>query len=173
MDWSKVAPGVPEKVLELGDSYLKAQLQLATSGDQRAAVMASVFAAAGAAILAGTMAFLADAAWSNPGISIGGLTMASTFLIGAGLCAWATLPAKMCLPGNEPESWKCEIEAGLPLAKGICDEVENCQQNIEENEKMLARNARRFKAGAVVGITAPAVGFLAWLLVTAFSSPSI
>lgn len=46
MDWSKAKPGVLERIVQEGEQFLGGQLELATSADQRAAVLAGMFTAA-------------------------------------------------------------------------------------------------------------------------------
>ena len=48
MDWSKVDDDLLKLIVQRAETYLNAQLTLATSADQRAATMASIFAAGGA-----------------------------------------------------------------------------------------------------------------------------
>src|SRR5262245_10740085 len=79
-DWSKCKDGVMEQVLRSGDTFLDAQLKLATSADQRASVMASVFAASGAAIAGGTMAVLVSQLSEKGPIVLGGLITAGLFI---------------------------------------------------------------------------------------------
>jgi len=168
MDWSKAKPEVVKEVVREAEAYLAGQVQLATSADQRASVMASVFAAAGAAVVAALIT-VASSNDATDGISIylGGSVAALLFLGGACFCVWAAMPTGFDLPGNEPESWKTEIESGRELNPGLCDQAENYQEKITENRAALKRNAHRFKIGALSGIGAPLFGSLVWLVVSA------
>jgi hypothetical protein len=160
MDWTKAHPDMARHVLTVGDAYLEAQLGLATSADQRASVMASIYAAAAAVIIGGliTIADTVTGALLWPA----GVT-AVMFLVASTLCVWATLPADFYLPGNEPTSYKTEIEAGIDVNTALRDEVEHTQSKIDDNAKLLKKNARLFRAGAFLGIAAPVVGLLVWL----------
>ncbi len=171
--------GAPERQSELirevvreGEAYLAAQVTLATSADQRASVMASVFTAAGAAIVAGLIAFVADSdrvAGANA-IMWGGGVAAILFLFSAGLCVWATLPVGFDLPGSQPDSWREELEHGTDLDVALREQAQNYQDKITDNRRVLKTNANKFKWGAIAGITAPIGGSLVWAFISFYLS---
>ena len=159
MKWANAKPAVLEEVVREAQTYLEGQLSLATSADQRAAVMASIFAASGTGLAGGIAAANLDRA-----LVYGGLMAAALFLIGAGLCALATLPADFYLPGSQPNSWTNELEEGAEIAAALRDQATNSQTKIDHNRAVLTANSRKFKWGAVCGIAAPFVGLLIWLI---------
>ena len=58
-DWSKAKDGIVTEILKDSETYLTGTVTIATSADQRAAVVAGTFATAGAAIVAGVIGFAA------------------------------------------------------------------------------------------------------------------
>ena len=147
-----------------GETYLGGQLTLATSADQRAAILGGVFTAAGTAIIAGLIAAY-SAGFTLNAILFGGLVAAILFLVGAGMCVSTVMPVSFNLPGNEPASWKADIERDRALIEALEEEAANFQSKIEDNRTVIKKNAKRFKWGAVAGITAPVAGLIVWLLV--------
>jgi hypothetical protein len=109
MDFSKIGNDFATEINRSAEAYLAGQVQIATSADQRAAVMASVFAAAGAALIAGTISITGNAEIANS-VKVGGLLTGLLFLIGAAFCVKATMPVLFWLPGAEPDTWKAEVE---------------------------------------------------------------
>jgi hypothetical protein len=166
MKWPNAKPDVVEEVVRDAQKYLEGQLSLATSADQRAAVMASIFAAAGTGLVAGLAA-------GNPDRSLfyGGLLAAALFLIGSGLCALATLPADFYLPGSQPDSWEEELKEGTEPGAALRDQVVNSQTKINRNGALLIANSKKFKWGAVCGIAAPFIGLLVWLIASRCPPP--
>lgn len=87
-----------------GETRLAAQMQLATSADQRATVLAGIYVAAATGII-GAVAVVSSsgsAVISLPLYVASGAT-AAAFLCGAILCVLATLPVDFWMAGNEPE----------------------------------------------------------------------
>lgn len=166
MDWSKADPQMAERVVREGESYLSGQLQLATSADQRAAVLAGVFAASGTAVLAGLIALTAsDLRISEVyPIYLGGFAAVAMLLGAAALCISAIFPVGFWLPGNEPKSWYRDIESGKKISDALGEEAEHIQEKIAENRNTTKNNAKRFKWGAMLGITAPVLGAAIWVI---------
>lgn len=164
IDWSKSDPETVREIVREGEAYLHGQLTLATSADQRASVMAGIFTAAGAAIVAGLITLASSkGASSFVPIFAGGIVAAILFLVGAGLCIYAALPVGFNLPGSQPLSWQEDVEKGRKLFRSLREQAENYQDKIVKNRKVLKANAKRFKWGAISGIAAPFLGFLVWL----------
>jgi hypothetical protein len=167
MDWSKAKPDVVQHVVKEGQSYLDAQLHLGTSADQRASVLAGIFIAAATGVLLG-LASLAAAKTSSAAhmfpVFLGGLVTALLLLSAGSLCVAATMPVKFWLPGNEPESWFRDVKDETETTTALGEEAEHIQAKIVENRMVTERNARRFKWGAMLGIAAPFVGTLFWVL---------
>lgn len=79
-DWSKAKDGIVTEILKDSETYLTGTVTIATSADQRAAVVAGTFATAGAAIVAGVIGFAAAASPENayaPAVYLGGLSQES------------------------------------------------------------------------------------------------
>mgnify|MGYP000051836444 CR=1 FL=1 len=169
-DWSKTSGETIKEIVRESEIYLQGQLTLAISADQRASVMASVFAAAGAVIVAGLITLVASDTTDFAPVFIGGAFSAMLFLVGAGMCVWATLPVGFDLPGGQPEDWKKDVETGTSLDGSLAEQAEHYQGKIEDNRKALQKNAGRFQFGAISGIAAPFIGFLVWLFATFFYS---
>jgi hypothetical protein len=65
VNWSTAKDGVVAEVLRDSEIFLSGTVTIATSADQRAAVVAGTFATAGAAIVAGIIGFAAAASAEN------------------------------------------------------------------------------------------------------------
>lgn len=167
MDWTTADVKMTTRIVDEGQTYLEGQLKLATSADGRAASLTGVFTAAAAALSAGLIA-LAVAGQPAPAskypIILGGGIAAILFLTAAAHCMMAILPAGFYLPGNEPSSWYGDIAAKKALAEALGEEAVHIQSKIEENREVLSRNAKLFRRGAILGISAPTVGTLVWLV---------
>lgn len=168
MDFSKITDEFAREIVREGEAYLAGQLQIATSADQRAAVMASVFAAAGAALIAGvlTIASSKDGIGSVP-VLLGGGISGLFFLIGASACVRATMPCSFWTPGSEPQNWRTEVATGANLKDALGEQSDHIQSKIDENNKVLERNALWFKWGGRFGIAAPFAGVIVWLFASA------
>lgn len=164
MDWTKAKPGVPENVSREGTVYLDAQLRLATSADQRAAVLAGIFTTASTALLAGLVALSTSSAPGRLPIFLGGGTAVVLFVAAAAFCIVAIFPVGFWLPGSEPKSWKTDVEEGKDLVASLGQAADHIQEKIEENRCVLDANAKRFKWGATLGIAAPLVGTVVWIV---------
>ena len=162
-DYSKATLPALKEIIREAEAYIDGQVSLATSADQRAAVMASVFAAAGTVIAA---ALMTVAAGETPGefapIYVGGGIAALLFIAGASFCVKATLPVGFALPGSQPKSWVRDIRDGSALSKSLAEQAANFQGKIEHNRKVLTDNAWWFRMGAWAAILAPLVGLAAW-----------
>jgi hypothetical protein len=66
VDWSTAKDGIVDEVLRDSETFLAGTVTIASSADQRAAVVAGTFATAGAAIVAGVIGFSAAASADNP-----------------------------------------------------------------------------------------------------------
>jgi hypothetical protein len=167
MDWKNADKDMTTRIVEEGQTYLDGQLRLATSADGRAAALAGVFTAAAAAIMAGlialTVASKPDFAAKYP-IYLGGGIAALLFLAAAAHAIAAMLPISFWLPGNEPESWYGDVDSKKAMMEALGEEAEHIQSKIEDNRKVLKRNARLFKRAAILGICAPTAGATLWLI---------
>ena len=143
-NWKDANPDLVKEVLREGEVYLQGQLTLATSADQRAAVLGGIYTAAAAAIIAGLIAALATGQISAA-ISVGGFFSAGLFLLGAGLCISTALPADFYLPGNHPESWYEDIDANRNILESLGEQTEYYQRAINGNRSFLKRNGSRFQ----------------------------
>lgn len=168
MKWDKADLDSIKEIVRAAESYLAAQLDLATSADQRAATLASAFTLAGAGLVAGLITLAAASEhWRLfvPVYAGGGIT-ALMFLIAAWICVRTTMPVEFWLAGNEPANWQDDVERSEKLEKMLGDQATNYQKCIEGNDVILKGNARAFKWGARLGVGAPFVGAVVWLLMT-------
>lgn len=168
IDWTKNTEDAAREVVREAEAFLTAQVALAVSADQRASSMASIFTAAGAGLIVGLMTLASSdhaAATSSLGIYVGGGIASILFLVAAIFSMSAALPVDFEVPGNVAASWKDDIESGRPLREALGELAETYDEKIASNNTVLADNARRFKRGAQLAISAPALGALAWVLV--------
>ena len=166
-NYSRADSDTIKEIVREAEAYIDGQVTLATSADQRASVMASVFAAAGTAIAAALMTVAAqqhDVSYAP--ILAGGGFAAALFIIGAAFCVAATMPVDFSLPGSQPKNWKRDLENGTPLVQSLAEQAANFQCKIDDNSKVLKRNARLFMMGAISGILAPFMGLVIWILIS-------
>jgi hypothetical protein len=170
-DWSKAKEGVVTEILKDSETYLTGTVTIATSADQRAAVVAGTFATAGAAIVAGVIGFAAAASPDNayaPAVYAGGLIAAILFIAGAVFCIRAAMPVGFHLPGTRPSGWESDVTGGRTLQECQHDLIDIRENAIKSNIETIERNAKSYKIGAPLGISAPVVGAVIWLAVLAF-----
>lgn len=162
-NWKNAKPELLQQIVQEGETYLQGQLTLATSADQRAAVLGGIFAASGTAL---TATLIAAVSTNNVAVSLlfGGAVSAALFLVAAGLCLLTALPVGFDLPGNEPKSWYGDVENGTEIHNALAEEAENYQEKIVDNRNVLKSNAVRFRLGAITGIAAPFVGAIIWMI---------
>ena len=161
MDFSKIDDEFAKEIIRAAETNLSGQVIVATSADQRAAVMASVFAAAGAALIVGMAALTRD---FSAGVVAGGFVAGVLFLIGAALCVKATMPVKFWLGGAEPHDWADDCKVGRNFVECLSQQADHLQQRITENQEIIESNSKWFFWGASIGVAAPFVGLAIWLL---------
>lgn len=167
IDGSKADLEMVKQVVDEGQAFLDGQLKIAISADQRASVLAGVFATSGAAVIA---ALISLTTIKEPPFAkvyplyVAGFFTSVMFVGAAALCVYAIFPVKFRLPGNHPASWEADLESGRDLKASLCETLNNIQKDIVENDTVIERNASLFRRGAAIGIAAPVVGAVAWLL---------
>jgi hypothetical protein len=165
MDWSQSDEKIIQEIIREAEAYLQAQLSLAIAADQRSSVMASVFAAGAAAVMAGLMTLAAsDHAQAYVAIYVGGIVASALMLAGAALCIRAAQPTDFAVPGNMPACWYDDIGKAKDFKLLLGEQAEIYQSQIAENNATLTANARYFAWGARLSIGAPLVGFFLWLI---------
>src|SRR5262249_48058342 len=113
-----------KEIVREAEAYLDGQVTLATSADQRASVMASVFAAAGTAIAAALMTVAAQQHDNDyTPIFAGGGAAAGMFILGAVFCVMATMPSDFHLPGSQPTNWKHDLAKNTPLSQALAEQA--------------------------------------------------
>lgn len=167
MDLSKVAPEFRKEIVRGGEEYLSGQLIIATSADSRASGLAGVFTAVATALAAGVIVVLFSPDWGIPqrvSLALGGGAAAVLFIASAALCVFAIRPISFWLPGCDPEAWEDDVEAGRLLDDCIGGRAKHIQEQIVENDRAIKTNARLFKWGSILGVAAPFVGVIVWLI---------
>lgn len=155
-DWKGKNLDLIKEACRHGESKLAAQVQIATSADQRATVLAGIYVAASTGII-GAIAASQDIR-SNMPLLVAGAGVATVFLVAAVFCILATLPVNFWTPGNDPCEWYGDIEKGLDAETAIGQQAAFFDENIQENNVVIERNARRFRWGALLGVGAPVLG---------------
>lgn len=159
-DWKGKSKDLILEACRHGEAKLQAQVQIATSADQRATILAGIYVAAATGIIG---ALATDGSMDDShALMAGAAVTAFMFLVGAFLCIWATLPTDFWTPGNDPSEWYGDIERGISVEEAVGQQTEHFDRAIGENNKVLIRNAKLFLVGALCGICAPLAGlFLA------------
>jgi hypothetical protein len=161
-DWAKGDIEPIKESCRLGETLLVAQVQLATAADQRASVLAGIYVAAATGII-GAVA-TGDAFKTNHALTSGAMVTTAAFLIAAVLCVTATLPRDFWTPGNLPSEWYDDIASGKDFKVSIGEQAAHYDEHIDANNKLMARNARFFSGGALLGIAAPILGAIFYWL---------
>lgn len=158
-DWKGKSKDLILEASRHGEAKLQAQVQIATSADQRATILAGIYVAAATGII-GALATNAPLEGARE-LMAGGAIAAILFLLGAFLCICATLPTDFWTPGNDPSEWYGDIEKGKSIEEAAGEQAVHFDAAIKANDKVLVRNARLFLWGALCGIGAPVVGLFA------------
>ncbi len=153
-DWSSANICLVREALRCGEARLAAQMQLAISADQRASVLAGIYAAIGTGIIAA----LASAADPKPYLLAGGIVMAVVFIFGGLLCILTTLPVGIWTPGYEPQAWYDDISNNKALVVALGELTASYNTHILENNDIITKNAGLFRWGALIGMAAPLLG---------------
>ena len=151
-------------VLQQGEVKLQAQLQAALAADQRAMVLAGMFATA--AVAAFGLAILAvdrEAAMWN--LFSGGLAAGACLMVGAYQCLQAAWPQEFRFPGNQPDNWWSDGVEKRPLADSLKNQSKHYQKAIIENRFAMERNAKKTEVGAKWGLSAAGAGLAAAVVV--------
>jgi hypothetical protein len=168
MDLSKIETDFRKEIVREGTVYLDGQLRVATSADSRAAGLAGIFTAATTALIAGVVVALFNSpTHDTPSLTpliFAGIAAAILLFSAALLCILAIQPVGFWLPGLAPENWQEDVLVGRKLEECLSDRAQHIQEQIAENLTTIQRNARLFKWGSRLGISAPFAGFLIWLL---------
>lgn len=168
MDFSKIKSEFRKEIVREGTVYLDGQLKVATSSDSRASGLAGIFTAAATGLLAGVVITIFKSSdssiHSKIPLMLGGAVSAISFLVAAVLCIIAIQPVSFWLPGLAPENWDTDIAGGRELDECLGERAAHIQQQINENNKTIETNARRFRWGSRIGISAPFIGVMVWLL---------
>ena len=164
MDWQNVEKEMALQILRLGEVYVKATLDLATTIDQRASVLAGIFMTAAAAALAAVGSLLATPDESDIELVSGASALAVTWLLASGFCIAALWPKKYQLPGAHPNDWMEDNVVRGDIVEAIGGQCEIYQAIINHNEREVQRTGKWVKIGATLGCLASALGALAWWL---------
>jgi hypothetical protein len=171
VDFSKIKTDFRKEIVREGTVYLDGQLRVATSADSRASGLAGIFTAAATALTAGIVITIFNAGGqplnAKLPLMLGGGASAILFLAAAVLCIVAIQPVSFWLPGLAPENWDTDVSSGRELDDCLGERAAHIQQQIGENLVTIARNATRFRWGSRLGIAAPFVGVVVWLLASA------
>jgi hypothetical protein len=157
-DWLSGDIELIKEACRHGEAQLAAQVQLATSADQRASVLAGIYVAAATGII-GAMA-TGDEFKHNHPLMLGSGIAAGAFLVAAILCIKATLPTDFWTPGNLPSEWYSDITNKTKLQVAIGEQAAHFDDHINANNKVITRNARYFLTGALLGIASPLLGLI-------------
>jgi hypothetical protein len=171
MDFSKIDPDFRKEIVRGGEAYLDGQVKIATSADSRASGLSGMFIAAATALSVGVVVSMFNPTWASVAerlpFILGGSVAALCFLGGAMLCLTALRPVNFWLPGCAPEVYKSDVASGRKLDECYGERAQFIQEMIDENNTTISGNAKLFKWGARLGITAPFAGILVWGLTSA------
>lgn len=158
-DWENKNLDLIKEMLRQGELRVAAQVQLATSADQRATVLAGIYVAAATGII-GALATQPNILTNKP-LFVGAVVAAILFLAGSIFSIWATIPVGFWAPGNDPEQWYADIDKSVSVARALGEQSEHYNDMISDNRNIIKRNATRFRMGAICGIAAPIAGIFA------------
>jgi len=157
-----------KEVIRLSEKYLDAQLSIIAALSQRAATIAGMFGAGSLAMVAVIVTVL-NAQRPNATLLVYGVAMTppSAMFAGCVLCALAASAGTFQPAGSDPQKWKGN-KAKKHLNEALVGQLNNYQNYITGNAAIIARHARNFRRGLVIGLTAPlllaAIGALHFFL---------
>ena len=157
--WQSSDKEAINEIMREAEARLAAQVQIATSADQRATVLAGIYVAAATGIIGALVT--APKEVHSPPLYGGASAAVMLFLVGAFFCIWATMPVKFWTPGNAPEEWYPDIIAKRDLNEAKGEQIENYNSMILDNAAVMKSNGRKFKSGALLGACAPVGGLIA------------
>ena len=159
--WDSVKPEMLDFVFEQADKHLAAQLTMGIASDARAISIASIFIGFSGVIVAATTGYWA--AIPSCLVLAVGISIGVTLFIAALCCFWAARPVDFYYPGNQPDNWYDVLSSDLTESKAF--EIENYDQIISENAKILATNAKWLAAGFIAASLSPVIGVVVAILV--------
>lgn len=148
-----------QEIVSRGETYLQAQLSVATSNDQRAASMAGIFSPVALAVVAGLFSASPGAlgAMYRP-LLVSGAVTAILFSLASILCGLAVQPSDFLFPGTQPGNWDEDVQQKTPLLESLASLGKNYQDKINRNRQSIEQHADLFRYGLYAGIGAPIFG---------------
>jgi hypothetical protein len=168
-DWSKADPNVVSEIIRQSELRLQTQCQIATQADQRATVLAGIYAAAATGVI---VAVATTPKSLTTSVEIGAGFAIILFLLGAFFCVLSIMPVTIRAPGTDPQLWYADVLSARTLVDALGEQAQNYDEMIRENRATMAKNGARFSIGAFLGISAPFVGVIAALLALLPTCPS-
>lgn len=157
LDWSKADPENIKVILKQAELFLEAQLKIGLAADQRAMVTAGLFAGFAASIFAAVVAYWTRNQDVSNFVALFGVSTALIISVASYLSARCAVPTKFGQAGTQPKTlWESRKLKDFRTAIG--GEIENYQERIDVNNKLLDRNAGRFRFAIMLAILAPAIG---------------
>lgn len=158
IDWDGVSDDMARTIMEQGEAYLKAQLDISLASDRRALTFASIFTTAATAVLAASIASFGQR--GGGALLLAGLATGTMMVVASALGFYAARPIKWYAPGSPPAQWwHGRLEK---LASMMGGQSENYQTMIEHNSRCLDENADKLRLAGRFAISAPIVGFAVW-----------
>lgn len=156
LECDQIANDVASELLRQAELRQEAEFRAALGMDQRAAVLAAGFIAAGGAAAAAALAL------SGHGqLRLGALVGSFMFGVAAALCGWACRPQKFRFPGLEPLDWGYSpAYLTKPLRELIMGRVAQLQDQVTENKSQQEKNGRILTAGMLFAAASPAVAVI-------------
>jgi hypothetical protein len=168
MDFSKIDAAFRKEIVREGTTFLDGQLKIATAADARATGLAAMFIAAASALTAGVVIAIFNSTTSTLAAKLplmfGGGAAALCFIGAAIFCIIALRPVKFWLPGLAPVNWNEDVVLGKALEDCLGERAGHIQTQIDANATIIEGNAKLFRRGAVLGVSAPFVGAAVWAL---------
>jgi len=169
---------VLDEVVQEGRQRLDAQLQIATSADQRALTLAGFQITAATASLGGGIALM-TADHPQQALAFVAILFALGMLGSAGTALWTVVPRKFKTVGNQPLNWTKDHwrwkEHGFDLRAARVEQAACLEEQIAANQQYFRWTAQWMRISFVVtiGTAVAAAIFLAGVLCSRNSSPVI
>ena len=149
-----------KEIIRQGELRLQCQLQAAIAADARAGVLASIQAAASAALIVfGAQSDIVGT------VEAAAYSAAAPLFIGALMSAWSARPVAFFFPGLEPKDWLPAVDTDEPRV--ACDRAyaEYLDDYLKDNARFMKRNGRWLTASLGTLALAPVFAIAALLLV--------
>lgn len=147
-------PDLLDEILREAESRLNAQLTTAIAADARAMTFLGFISAVAVAATGAGLAVFVD----KPNLAILALFTAVGFIIAAFFAFEAARPIEFNFIGNDPASWKKDVENGVSVHQAKAEQVAFYDEMIKANRKAMSDGGDQLQKAVRVALFTIAIG---------------